>query len=63
MKTNEDLRRVANRIRDAYTLDEAEQILKQTVIDEIAFYKKYVDQQENWNELIQKIKQDKSANE
>lgn len=55
---NEDFRRIANRIRDAYTLDEAEQILKQAVLDEIAFYKKYVDQEENWNELKQKIKQE-----
>lgn len=55
---SEDLRRIANRIRDAYTLDEAEQILKQAVLDEIVFFKENVDQQYSWNKLKQKVEQD-----
>lgn len=60
---NEDFRRIANRIRDAYTLDEAEQILKQAVIDEIAFYKKNIDLQDSWQEIKKIIEKEWKIND
>lgn len=60
---NEDFRRIANRVRDAYTLDEAEQILKQAVIDEIAFYKKNIDLQDSWQEIKKIIEKEWKIND